>query len=394
MKLIIKLLNWWVVAATLLVLLSVLLSMQTGAFAQAQADITDPANPETPAFWKSRLADIETELQTVKAGSVAVIAVSPGGRNMYSISYGEKEDFGSQANYNSAVAAKNPAYYARKDSSTRPVVFFLGPVHGQEVEAIAGLVNLIHIAETGTDHRGKEWPVLRKKMNQCRIIIIPSANPDGRARCPYDGFVGLPTTIMTKYGQGTRRDGSFYGWPGAKAVHPMQGDVGILGAYFNDDGINPMHDDFFDPMAAETRAILDITRAEVPDITVCLHSHENLPVILQADYVPMFLKKRISQLSERLRARYAKEGLPYGKGYKPRIEDETFPPKRYFNLVSAMHQISGTMAFTFECSHGSVSDRRPTSPVNYQQILDVQLCLYEEMIDFVLEKRLFWQKRE
>ncbi len=67
----------------------------------------------------------------------------------------------------------------------------------------------------------------------------------GVKRCPYDSFVGLPTEIMTKYGQGTRKDGSLYGWPGAKAVHPMKGDVKILGAYFNDDGINPMHDDCF-----------------------------------------------------------------------------------------------------------------------------------------------------
>ena len=32
------------------------------------------------------------------------------------------------------------------------------------------------------------------------------------------------------FGQGTRRDGSLYGWPGCKAVHPMTGDVGIFGA--------------------------------------------------------------------------------------------------------------------------------------------------------------------
>lgn len=76
---------------------------------------------------------------------------------------------------------------------------------------------------------------------------------------------------MTKYGQGTRKDGSLYGWPGAKAVHPMRGDVGILGAYFNDDGINPMHDEFFAPMAEETKAIVQVARQEAPDITVSLH---------------------------------------------------------------------------------------------------------------------------
>ena len=33
----------------------------------------------------------------------------------------------------------------------KPVVFFVGPVHGHEVEALTGLVNLIHIMETGRD---------------------------------------------------------------------------------------------------------------------------------------------------------------------------------------------------------------------------------------------------
>ena len=105
------------------------------------------------------------------------------------------------------------------------------------------------IAETGKDYRGKDWSSLQNKLKQCRTIIIPCGNPDGRRRCPYDSFLGLPTKIMTKYGQGTHKDGTSWGWPQAKSVHPMKGDVGILGAYFNDDGINMMHDDFFAPMA-------------------------------------------------------------------------------------------------------------------------------------------------
>ena len=118
------------------------------------------------------------------------------------------------------MAARNPAYYARKDSSNKPVVFFLGPVHGQEVEGIVGLINLIHVAETGKDHRGKEWAGLQKKLKMCRVIIMPCGNPDGRKRCPYDSFVGLPVEIMTKYGQGTRTDGSSWGWPGPNRFIP------------------------------------------------------------------------------------------------------------------------------------------------------------------------------
>ena len=363
--------------------------------AQGRIEAGDPPNPtDIPDFYKSRLSDIDKEIMSLETGKAKVVAISPGGLPVYAVYYGEKDDFYSQANYNSAVAAQDPAYYATKDKDTKPVVFFLGPVHGQEVENIVGLVNLIHVAETGKDYRGKEWASLKGKFEKCRIIIVPSGNPDGRRRCPYDSFVGLPTKIMTKYGQGTRKNGTFYGWPGAKAVHPMKGNVKVLGAYFNDDGINPMHDDFFAPMADETRAILDIARSEVPDITVSMHSHENKPMVLMASYLPWFMKERIDDLRNRVNLRYKNAGLPHVEGDfygKPSVEDKEFPPRTTFNLIPALHHISGTMAFTFECCHGSTSERFPEPFVDHGDIVDIQLNLYEEMLDYILEKRLYWE---
>lgn len=374
-----------VTALVILLALSLVTSPQTQELRPHQTQ-------NLPNFWKSRLSDIQAELMRVKTGRVEIAAVSPGGRPMFAVYYGKKDNFHSRANYNSAVAARNPAFYAKKDSTTKPVLFFLGPVHGQEVEGIVGLLNLIRVVETGSDFRGKAWPELQRKVEKCRVIIIPSANPDGRARCPYDSWVGRPTRTMTRFGQGTRKDGSLYGWPGAKAVHPMKGDVGILGAYFNDNGINPMHDDFFEPMADETRAILRIARSEAPDITVSLHSHENKPVILQANFVPWFMRKRITELSARVKKRFAREKLPYGSVAQPEIEDETPPPRKYFNLVSALHHISGSMSFTFECSHGTLSKQSSKPLVTHNQILDIQLCLYDEMLNYILKNRVYWNR--
>jgi len=363
------------------------------AMAQVPIDPGDPPNPTNiPEFYGSTLKHIEQEVKQVNKGEAKVVATSPGGWPVYAVYYGKKENFHSQANYNSAVAARNPVYYAKKESSSKPVVFFLGPVHGQEVEGIVGLINLIHVAETGQDRRGKEWSALQSKLEQCRVIIVPCGNPDGRKRCPFDSFVGLPVEIMTKYGQGTRTDGSSWGWPGAKSLHPMKGNVGILGAYFNDEGINMMHDDWFAPMAAETEAILDIARSEAPDLTVSLHSHHNKPRILPAHYVPWFLKMEIDTLTRRVNQRYASVGLPSISDdwiSMPDVEDETFPPQTSFNLIPALHHVSGTMAFTFECSHGTVSETDPEPIVSYGDILDIQLHLYEEMLDYVLEKRLY-----
>jgi len=369
-----------------------LFSFCINALAQVPIDPGDPPNPSPiPEFYGSTLPIIEKEVKQVEKGEVKVVATSPGGKPVYAVYYGEKEDFLSQANYNSAIAARDAHYYARKDSNSKPVVFFLGPVHGQEVEGIVGMLNLIHVAETGRDHRDREWSSLQRMLEQCRIIIVPCGNPDGRQRCPYDSFVGVPVEIMTKYGQGTRTDGSSWGWPGAKSLHPMKGNVGILGAYFNDDGINMMHDDWFAPMAAETEAILEIARSEAPDMTVSLHSHHHTARILPANYVPWFMKMRIDTLTRSLNHRYASEGLPSLPDdwiSQPRVEDESYPPKTSFNLISALHHVSGTMAFTFECSHGTVSDDAPEPPVTYSDVVDIQLYLYEEMLHYILENRL------
>ncbi len=378
------------------ILLSLFLLQFGMSYSQVPIEAGDPPNnTDIPAFYKGTLVDLDTELRNVQKGEKRVIAISPGGLPVYAVYYGEKQDFRSLANYNSAVAAQNPSYFAQKDSSTRPVVYFLGPVHGQEAEGIVGLVNLIHIAETGKDHRGREWASLKSKLDQCRLIIVPCGNPDGRRRCPYDSFVGLPTEIMTKYGQGTRIDGTSWGWPGAKSLHPMKGDVGILGAYFNDRGINMMHDNFFSPMADETKALLEIARAEAPDMTVSLHSHENKPRILQANYVPWFMKQRIDELIRQLNQRYQREGIPYYPSDwlgSPAVEDKEFPPRSSYNLISALHHISGTMAFTFECSHGSVSDRFGEAMVSYDEILDIELILYDEMLDYLLKNRQYWNR--
>jgi hypothetical protein len=376
----------------LLATISLSLALATGATGvHAQPGDADPApRRDLPGFWRAGLEDVEREIRSVVKGRVETIAVSPGGRPVRSVTYGEADDLRSQANYGSAVGAGNAAYYARKDATTKPVILLLGPVHGQEMEGIVGLVNLIHVAETGQDHRGRAWPELARRLAKARVVIVPCANPDGRARCPYDSFVGLPTRTMTKYGQGTRRDGSFWGWPGAKALHPMKGDVGILGAYFNDDGVNLMHDDFFLPMARETEAILRLARREAPDLAVSLHSHEHAPVLLQASYVPVFLKERLRDLSARLKTRYDQEGLPYGRVVAPQADDPRPGPRSSFNLASALHHVSGAMAFTFECSHGSVSEESPAPLVSHAEILDIQLTLYEEMLGFALENRLPW----
>lgn len=51
--------------------------------------------------------------------------------------------------------------------------------------------------------------------------------------------------------------------------------------------------------------------------------------------------------------------------------------------VSALQYASGTMAFTFESPHGLIEDG-----ANYDEILDIQLVLYEEMFRYITHNRL------
>jgi hypothetical protein len=155
-----------------------------------------------------------------------------------------------------------------------------------------------------------------------------------------------------------------------------------------------MHDDFFLPMAEETKAILKIAGDEAPDMTVSLHSHSYPPCILQPAHVPYFMKERVAVLANQLNDHYKKQGLPYmadGWQSKAQVDDEKFPPRSSFNLISALHHISGTMSFTFECCHGTVDDRIKMSPVDYDTIVDIQLNLYQEMFNYLLANRLYWE---
>jgi hypothetical protein len=363
----------------LLALSALALAVESASAARAERRFLQA---EIPAFWKGRVEDVEAAVAAVKRGKRKVIARSPGGRPVHLVTYGPRIDLQRHANYNSAVGAGDPQHYARKPAGTPPVVFIIGPPHGQEMEGIVGTVNLLRVAETGRDWRGREWPRLREALGRCRLLIVPLANPDGRARCPYDSFVGVPVDEMTRIGQGTRRDGTPWGWPGVKQRHPMREEGGLLGAYFNDRGINMMHDEFQAPMAPETRALLRVARDEAPDYLLNLHSHGQPPEILSTAYVPRFCKEMQARFAERLMERYRAAGLPAGRVPAPAEDGARYPPPS-FNLTSALHHACGGVSMLFECPHGVKEAQYPQ--VSHDQILDLQLLLFEELLAFAVE---------
>ncbi|MBN2594879.1 MAG: hypothetical protein JXA81_15340 [Sedimentisphaerales bacterium] len=335
-----------------------------------------------PNFWIGDVAGLPWRLEKLTKSEVRTIAISPGGRPMHLVTYGQKEKLGHKANFNSAIGGREPASYMDKSARKKPVILFVGPVHGAEVEALTGLVNFINIMENGEDLRGKEQSKLRDLGLQCRLLIIPDGNPDGIARFEPRSLCGMEGIDLRFWGQGTWSDDTFCGWPQSKRRHPMAGDdVGFLGCYFDDKGINPMHDEFFAPMGPESPAILKVAAEEGPDLAVSLHSHESKPAVLRPAYVTTEVQQDIRSLAERCYALLAERGLPHGGFFEVSSEGGKNPSP--FNLTSALYHISGANSFTFECPHGLKDGCR----VDFEQILDIQLTLYEAMIRHEIEKK-------
>lgn len=336
---------------------------------------------ELPPFWAGNVADPVRQCATLQRADVRVLATSPGGRPLHLVAYGDREVVPGRANFNSAIGGREPRAYLDKAARRRPVVLFVGPVHGQETEGLTGLTNLVAVMETGHDRHGRQQSPLQELGQRCRLLIVPDGNPDGLARFAPGTLHGMEADDLRFWGQGTWADGSLCSWPECKRQHPMAGpNVGVLGCYFDDAGVNPMHDEFFSPLGPEAPAILNVARAEGPDLAVSLHSHAGNPTLLRTAFVPLEVQEQTRALAKAYYALCAERGLPHGGLFEPQPEKGAVPAP--FNLTSALYHVSGATAFTFECPHGLRGEK--ACQVSLEQILDIQLALYEAMLRFAL----------
>lgn len=348
-------------------------------YAQAQARIP---NRVLPDFWIGDMKGLAARLERLARGQSTALTTTPGERPLHLVTFGDKEPVAQRANFNSAIGGQQAAAYMDKAARKKPVILFVGPVHGHEVEGLTGLVNLIHIMETGQDLRGREQGKLRRLGDQCRLLILPACNPDGTARFAPRALQGMGIDDIRFWGQGTWKDDTFCDWPACKRLHPMVGDkVAFLGCYFNDAGINPMHDEWFAPMGPEAPAILKVASVEGPDLAVSLHSHGSKPAVLRPVYVPAEVQQDIRALAEKCYALLAERKLPYGSLFAVSPEGGRNPAS--FNLTSALYHASGAGSFTFESPHGV----QGYCQVTLEEILDIQLTLYEAMLQHALDKK-------
>lgn len=328
---------------------------------------------EIPAFWKTDLKTIDMLAKSVRIAKAERIAVTPGHRPIYAFAYGERRVSPSAANYNSACGARDRRFYDDPTDKNH-CVLLIGAVHGHETEGTAALVNLITLLETGRDLCGVERPALAAAAAKIRLVIVPVANADGRARVAPASMVGLDGKALRHWGQGNWMDGSLCGWPGCKQRHPMK-EVSFLGGYFNDDGVNLMHDQFFHPMAQETQALLDLAEAEHANCILQLHGGSNsVNELLPPHYVTREAAEATRTLAAACDAAAKQEGLTFGIPHIPEREHGETPVS--FNLCSALHHVCGGVSAVFECNEAICDE--PGVHMTHEEIYRSHLILFEQ----------------
>lgn len=336
-----------------------------------------------PAYWKTDLETVAGWAAKCTHAQVRRLTHSAGGRPVWLFAYGEKEQLHPAANYNSACGAHDVTAYLDR-SRKKPVILLIGAEHGQETEGTAALVNLISLLETGFDMAGRPNPSLCKAAKEVRLLIIPVMNPDGRARVEPAAMIGCTNDELRYWGQGTWRDGSLCCWPDCKKVHPIREAVDFLGGYFNDNGINLMHDQFFHPMAEETAALLQLVEEEYADCVLHLHGGTNsVNDLLYTSYVPLEVNKAIQELAIRCNTAAAQQGGCFTVRELPEREYGATPPS--FNLASAVHHVCGAVSATFE-SNECIRDA-PGTKQSYDEILDGHMILFEQAFQMFCERQ-------
>jgi len=321
-----------------------------------------------PDFWMTTIGEMNRTLERVRKGTVSVLTKTAGGREIPIVSYGARECFNRTANYNSACGAKDPSYYADKRGK-KNVVLIVGGIHATEFEGISSCLNLIEMIETGADFLGRGYPFAEN--TNCRLMIVPIMNIDGRARQPVDTLLGLTAEQAAEYTLAKFKDGRVLSWPECKACHPLPfGETAHIGGYYNDNGVNFMHDDFFNEAQPETKALLRLAADEAPDFTLLLHSGGDMPSTpVQPSYVPMYISEKLYELSVKVKASADARGLRAGVDS---LVDLRFAyPTHSFNLTSAIHHVCGGVATTYESESVASFDM-------YEKILRMHYTLFEE----------------
>jgi len=331
---------------------------------------------EAPPFWRSSLDDADAQMASARRGQTSVLGTSAGGRTIHVIAYGDPEPQRPTATISSAMGSDRPETFFDPAKRTKPCLVLIGPLHGGEVEGLVVNLNIIRIMETGRDWLDRPQDRLQGLLEKVRLVVVPCLNPDGRAKAGIAHLNGADVDHLYLVQQGLRKDGSLLRGRAVKEVQPIpDGMLQFRGGYYNDNGVNLQHDDFFGPAPApETRAIADLVRREIPDGFLTWHSH-GAPVSFTSpdEYVSPGARRKQSEVTFFILSQLLSRGFD---AMDPRAATG---PAWSFTFQTYLHHACGALPLVCELTHGLRS-----SPCPLERILDIGLTVVESWVEFAL----------
>jgi len=273
------------------------------------------------------------------------------------------------------------------------IMMLFGGIHGAEFEGIVVLLNLIQILETGKDFRGEENKEIYDLAEQFHLIIIPSINPDGRARFPYKSVWGMPIKTFRYFAQGTWKDGSLCMHPACKQIHPIKEASGFLGCYFNDDGYN-IQQDILPVITREGRFLHEVAHEFAPDVIMNLHGCcDSEGFLCGGGSAPQKIRNEITQFESKLGQELAKQGCMFLLTPKTPVGDKVNFP---MGIQNALHLSCGAISLLYESNQGVDYERDEYLPgtqmLSYEGIYNAHFTMFRELMLFT--KRTFETRRD
>lgn len=340
-----------------------------------------------PPFWISACEDVDRFLDgAIRRGNVQTIGTSAGGRPIRAVCYGHPRQGKGTTTFSGSLGFRNAATYFGPEAG-KTVYLAIAGVHGGEFEGIAGCVNLLSIFETGCDLTGAAWPdAVAAFEGLDRVMVIPIANPDGRARIPirFLSYRGEDHSVFQYFNTGAWLGGKQIGWPTCKEYIPLDfSQTEFPGGYPNDNGVNVQHDDFFGHPQPETRALFDLAACERPDLILSMHTGAPLNNYYTRMYRP-FIEPALMPAWEgfyrRVHLALTRAGLQ--ETTDPAIEaDPAQQRQSVFNLDSALNLHCGALSALVEspCPGYAARNRRGELVRHLpEEILKAQLICHGE----------------
>ncbi len=370
--------------------LTAALGKAPAGFPDARKDVF--VEPESiPEFWINWPEDVSAFLKArVKRGEVRTVGKTAGGREMRAVFYGGGGPRRKgTTTYSGALGFRDVRAFRGPDHE-KTVYMGMASVHGGEFEGIVGIVNLIAAIETGRDLVGREWPEIPEAVERLdRVALIPVVNVDGRTRIPLRmvKHQGTDNFAHEYLNTGGKKDGSLIGWPECKEFIPMDFSAfGFPGGYPNDNGVNIQHDDFLRAPQPETRALMELTARERPDLVFNMHTGTQFIELLRPFSEPE-LQPAFDRLFRQVHTRLTVEGLQATSD----VERQANPGRRKmstYNIDTALNLNCGALSVTVETpSHNFSTGKRNGEPFRHEpkNIVKAHLLAHLEAMRFVAE---------